>query len=402
MLALAPLLFSGPQERAFFLEGPGRACALAALRTLAASAAAEPGLDALVLADDPRGEELARACALPCAPVPPVDGPEENHGPLAPELEAARLWAATNPQAGPLVLAVSPRAPLLAPEDIRNAAALARLDQPVLSLAAPRDHPVQYQRHAALLGTERIALLDPQAPAHGPRTLPFPAPSGEKHGDLHVREDGLAVLALPRLAPGASPGPGSPAGVALGDHFPGEQNAEAPQPRLLRQGDRLRLLWPAHIPAEGAFARLILLDAAQGTRAVFDLAPGPDGADMPLPEAGVFGALCLYLRQDPGGTYDLALPFLPDDTVWRLDGARESAVNSATGRAVCGRQDFMAVLRPDGALFSARREDLQGLPRRLARGGFRPLELDPRRALRVENEFDLLLAGVRGLPLELP
>jgi len=445
-----PLLFQSGEERRFFLEGAG----LGAVRTvLAAGSASRLRATALVLTDDARGRVLAESYGLPWAEAhPPVTAAHD--GILPPELEAARVWAMQNPAPGAL-LAASPRAPLLTTAMFDQAVAIAREEtaRPVLSVTSPKDHPVQFRRHLALLGAERTVFLEKMARGQDDglarrlglpdgllRTRPFPvqaepAPAqkaaepeggGSMGGGLfrlvatgcdaeflpaspgdaaqgeplwHFPGNGRAVLFFP---PECLPHAGAqrPAAVTLPGPRPaaGAGDASPMRTRLVERGERAALLWPREFAPSGGQARIILLDGHGGVCAVHDVSPVErEDETFPMPGASVFGALCLYLREDPEGDFDLALPFLPDDSVWRVDAGSSATVNAATGRAICGRQDFMDVFTPDGALFCAPQKMLANLPQRLAEGRFQPLVLAPAQSLRVENAADMLLAAVRGL-----
>jgi hypothetical protein len=427
---LIPLCFRDAEERAFFQEGPG-------LRTTGAvlDAVVHSGLGhrALVLADSAAGRALAQAHGLASAEaeqLPTQTSAATAPGTvLTPDLEAARSWALAHLAADETMLAVSPRAPLTTPEMLEQAAHMAgSAQEPVLSVTTPRDHPAQLCRNMMLCAEERLLLLEPEETGKalrsglglGPERLcsrAFPLDPGLLPAGTHPEDTlyslemqhGQAVL-LPAGpdAPAQTPlwhisgsarifvdagslaheGPGRAAGISL----PGP--GRPAQLRLTESGGQLRLCWPDQVPSQNALARVILLRQREGALATMNLSP--DGSQaFPLPGPEIFGALCLYLCQTHDGFHDVTLPFLPDDTLWRIDPTTLFLENAVSGRAICGRQDFMEVLQPDGALLLAAHSVLAELPHRLQSGGFTPFLIAPENSLRVETIHDVLLAEVR-------
>ena len=157
-IVVVPLLFGDAEKRMFMLEGQGRPCTESVLRAVAASPLAGR---VHVLVDDPMGAALAAACGLPATGAPPAPT-EKWAGFLPPELEGARRWLGDMARSEDLVMAISPRAPLLTSAMLEQASeAFASSDALfMLSVTSPRDHPCQYKQFFLVQGMTHLHFVE--------------------------------------------------------------------------------------------------------------------------------------------------------------------------------------------------------------------------------------------------
>lgn len=329
---------------------------------------------------------------------------------------------------GRRVLVAGCENPLLRTEDIeafvRKAAAT---DVPLMSAAAPADHPCQLNRHLRLRGSGILLPLDPQAQG-GPRLLTLPFRFLWAAQDARGQGPAFAL----------NPSDGTLFAVAAQDR------AWACGPLLLPEGpERARLSLPAAEAAEMAAlhgapgpASLLcvglhlspglpclawrgqdgtpMLGFAPGAprhphcqlyghgpegerRASLDLAGDPPASRLPWTPEPEHGPLSYNLLEQPeaDGGYDLILAYPDGHGLWRTDPATGRRVNTATGRPIHGRQEFPEVLEPDGSLCALALGEARELDALLAAGRIAPFILDTGRSMRLRTPMDLLRYSVR-------
>lgn len=424
-----PLVFEHSDTRRFYCEGGARPALDALLDALAGSL---PAGGITVLADDPQAEALARAHGLAAqAPAPDAGPPPADTGPLPPDLEAARRFLAGRGDPADTVLGLSPRALSLSPGLLARALeAFSRGQAPLmLGVSMPRDHPVQYNQYWTLRQAWRLHCLDPDAPALAAaaglspawrcaRPCPLPDLAASP---ARPEPEGLFRIATDRFVSRAAPATPDAPDEVLWERLEGDRarmffradGLDAIAPRLVavaapsggrlsgtvavEAGETVRLRLDAPEVAPGDVLRLAWLgpDGLAGPAVLCPICPDTGEAELPWPPPEAFGALCLRLGRPEAGRYDLAIPFVPDDRVWKVDGKTGQVVDAVTGKGIRGRQDFMEVLRPDGSFFLARREALDDLAGLLERGLAQPFVLEPEESLRVETPADLLLYALR-------
>ena len=143
-----------------------------------------------------------------------------------------------------------------------------------------------------------------------------------------------------------------PEGVALaGVDLPGPD--ECSSMVAYREGGALRVHMRAEGLADGDIVRIYPLGPRNRCWPSHEerLRLPASLVTVPVPDRDVFGALVLVLRESHDGRYDFEAPFLPDDSLWRIDRLTHDIVNSDTGKVVVGRQDFIDLHQPDGGVF---------------------------------------------------
>ncbi len=418
-----PLIFSNSTQREFFLNGEGLPCVERVIRTVVTLKIAN---DLIIIADNPLGLSIASKNGLNGRLVTITEQSEKSclsHG-----IEIARRWAAKNLDNDQPVMVLSPQAPLLHPKTIEQAVLdfMQSNQSFMMSVFIPRDHPSQYSQSLKLLGTERIYILEEKidvvATLKGNLTdllytKPFPFDWISELGNEPVTS-GLYCMSQPSCnmqfvetvpekceqvfwqcidkhqakilfnsSMVSTPLESVPRGIAL----IGPENR--PEIRIVEDGKSWWLEPPEIKFVNNCFARMVLLCAdglAEPARNL-ELNSG-----FPIPPNDVFGVLNEYFEPVDNGVYDVSIRFLPNDTLWRIDGKTHLLTNTEFGHPIRGRQDFMDVYSVIGSFFIANPPALKKLPMLVSKGSFQPFVLNQDQSFWVENIFDMMLYRVRN------
>jgi hypothetical protein len=403
-----PLLFDDDGQRRLFLQGEGAPC----LHSLLESIACSPfGPEATVLTEGPEGDALAARCGLRAKRC---QAASSQAGPLCRELETARIWLARHAAAADRVLAVNPKALTLTPQLLTAAVNQFEAKKPpvLVSVTEPRDHPIQYVEYFHVVNAKCLHFLETDCrapvlaqglPASFACTRPFPDAMEASPGKpASPGRDAMVRRALPDgqsryfLDPGAVCPALRKRGARLAGVIPPLPGAQEPI-CAVDIGGELEVRFDEACCASGDIMRLIPLGTSGPTGPARDyLVTGapPRIRFAPFGEE-TFGALCLHLREGVDGAYDIATPFLPDDTVWRLDGKSNRLLLGQNGETFCGRQDFPEVLTPDGSFFLAAGQALEALPALMRQGRAHGFVLEPDQSLVATTLVDFLRTMVR-------
>lgn len=334
---------------------------LAAGFTLRAVRAARQGgcKKIAVFSDDPGiGLEAAKAGAEVHLAV--YDAEE---GPLPP---GARQAFAACREAGEDMALIDPRNPQLGGVQIRSAAERLKVSRfpYLLSVKRPKDHPCQGKLFLNLREIGTVVELGSRA---------APMPSWIK---VQVLMEGVNSRLPGSVLLGAGQCVGSGASALLVER-----------------------------PGDGAYLLLSGCEALCGSEICEIYEPSRSlritcktvSANPPMfrlaesPEQG-FGSLAWMLLEpsSEAGAHDLRLNFEPEGAPWLTDPGDLDILNTASCRGIRGRQDFPDVFSPDGSLVLI----AAGAPfpdsGTVEALGFEALILEPRDAIRVRTELDLI------------
>ena len=427
-LAVVPMVFSNAHERAFWQEGD-RPGLLASLLREVSQAAAVAEVAAVV-------EEGLNLGPFPgnkihMITVPAQDRPRTQDHPfdnpvLQLVLDEPRFAGFEH------VVHVDFRHVLLQEPTLTAALELYRKSSPpvLVSVNPTRgDHPCQYLRHFRIMEKGILHFLEApgfsfEALPHGlPRriTRPFPFDwaryTPEDAGDQRFfRMDHAAGTCLPLSVDEAAMEPvlwfrqGShlarvlirldlPDGGISEDRILGVFHSS-----LSRAGaPRLAYATPnglaiAFGPAAGHEQATVLLAPFGNSRAsAAHLRLHPQGqeglVELELKQAQAHGLVFTLLAPVSTGPYDMALPYEPMDSPWRLD--RDGIMmDVATGKRMLGRQDFLPVQAREDALAVFPKNRLAEIPGLIASGQARGflVEQEP---VKIRSGGDAALAASR-------
>jgi hypothetical protein len=113
---------------------------------------------------------------------------------------------------------------------------------------------------------------------------------------------------------------------------------------------------------------------------------------FPLKSAETCGFAYWLLSVVQDDSFDLAEHFNSNLRLWELNTSKNTLINSMTGKAIVGRQDFPEVLEPDGSLFVLSKEMIKSFDQALTDSNVLDYLLNDTNSIHIKSELDIIRA----------